>query len=170
MHAEARRLPGPLPMLSVFDRRRIEFCGLNRFVSLCRDASPAPTPPPAAEAAAAAGRLPRSRQLLSLPLFSCRCSSSSGAQMLSSNRLDGRFFELLRRKRCLKQLDDGGGASGRRSLDELPLVEATLPPPPPAPPSAAAPTEAPVLPIVELNEPPSDDRSDRFKLWLWLWL
>lgn len=87
--------------------------------------------------------------------------------MLSSSRLDGRFFELLRRKRCLKLPDDGGGASGRRSLEELPLVEATLPPPPAPPPSAPAPpTEAPVLPIVELNEPPSDDSSDRFKLWL----
>lgn len=87
--------------------------------------------------------------------------------MLSSTRLGGRFFELLRRKRCLKLLDDvaggGGGARGSRSLDELPLVEATLPPPPPPP---TPPPPAPALPMVELSEPPNEERSDRFRLWL----
>jgi len=125
MQAEARRLPtGPLPMLSVFDSLLIEFCGLKRFVSL----APEEEPPTAV--------LPLlAKKLLSPPLFSCCwcCSSSSSwvlraglSSVARARAEDRRFLELPRLKRCLKLPCWGGGAKGRRSLDELPLVEAPV--------------------------------------------
>lgn len=67
MQADARRLPtGPLPILSVLDNLRMEFCGLRRLVSLVPEEEPLTT-----------ALLFLSKQLLSPPLFSCCCSSSS---------------------------------------------------------------------------------------------